>query len=148
MRRPVHKPPSRIRYEKSHPTASCRLNKETYDLLKQRLAELGNASFADFVKDALGKLQFKISKSEEDAEREKEEAKKEGYRLATKEWQICYPCSVCKKKVALEPNSIDHHRIIDIAKEKHWAHESCLWPKGKPWENKVTRPKASTTTPS
>jgi len=126
MRRPVHKPPSRIKYEKSHPTASCRLSKETYDLLKQRLAELGNASFADFVKDALGQLQFKLSKSEEDAEREREKAKKEGYNQATKDWQICYPCSSCKKKVAIEPNSVDHKRIIDFAKEHYWSHESCL----------------------
>ena len=50
----THKPPSRIRYEQSHPTVSCRLDKDTHALLKQRLEDLGGVSFADFVKDSLG----------------------------------------------------------------------------------------------
>ncbi len=60
-----HKPPARIRYEKSHPTVSCRLSKDTYDLLKQRLEDLGEVSFADFVKDSLGVLQLKIPDTKE-----------------------------------------------------------------------------------
>ncbi|MCL0056692.1 hypothetical protein M1N81_03970 [Dehalococcoidia bacterium] len=44
-----HKPPSRIRYEQSHPVLSCRLSKVDYDLLKQRLEKL-KISFATFVK--------------------------------------------------------------------------------------------------
>ena len=125
MRRPYHKPPSRVRYEQSHPTVSCRLNKETYDLLKQRLEELGGASVADFVKDALGRLQLKMPKPE-DTERIKEELKREGYNQAIEEWQIWYYCNVCKKKAFVEPNSTDHKRIIGFAKQNYWAHESCL----------------------
>jgi len=127
MRRPYHKPPSRVRYEKSHPTVSCRLNKETYDLLKQRLKELGGASVADFVKDALGRLQLKMPELE-DTERVREEAKREGYNQATKEWQIWYYCFMCEKKVTVKPNSVDHNRIIDLARKKCWSHESCLPP--------------------
>jgi len=56
----THKPPARIRYEQSHPTVSCRLDKDTHDLLKQRLEDLGGVSFAYFVKDSLGLLQLKI----------------------------------------------------------------------------------------
>ena len=125
MRKTQHKPPSRVRYEKSHPAISCRLNKETYDLLKQQLEELGGVSVAGFVKDALGRLQLKMPEPE-DTERVREEATREGYSQATREWQIWYYCNVCKKKVIVKPNSVDHKRIIGFAKQNYWAHESCL----------------------
>jgi len=70
-----HKPPSRVRYEQSHPTMSCRLDKDTHDLLKQCLEDLGGVSFADFVKDSLGLLQLKMP----DIEEIKEIASSEGY---------------------------------------------------------------------
>ena len=124
MRRPYHKPPSRVRYEKSHPTVSCRLNKETYDLLKQHLDELGGVSVADFVKDALGRLQLKMPKPEV-TERVKEESKREGYSQAIEEWQIWYYCDICKKKATVKPNSTNHKEIIDFAKRHCWMCESC-----------------------
>ena len=65
MAKATHKPPARIRYEQSHPTVSCRIDKNTYDLLKQRLEDLGEVSFADFVKDSLGLLQLKMPDIEE-----------------------------------------------------------------------------------
>ena len=52
MAKAIHKPPARVRYEQSHPTVSCRLDKDTHGLLKQRLEDLGGVSFADFVKDS------------------------------------------------------------------------------------------------
>ena len=63
MVKATHKPPARVRYEQSHPTVSCRLDKDTHGLLKQRLEDLGGVSFADFVKDSLGLLQQKMSGS-------------------------------------------------------------------------------------
>ena len=69
MVKATHKPPARIRYEQSHPTVSFRLSKDVYDLLKQRLEDLGGVSFADFVKDSLGLLQLKMPDIEEIKER-------------------------------------------------------------------------------
>ena len=65
MVKATHKPPARVRYEQSHPTLSCRLDKDTHDLLKQRLEDLGGVSFADFVKDSLGLQQAKMLDVEE-----------------------------------------------------------------------------------
>lgn len=48
------KKPSRKRYEQEHPTVSFRLDKATYRSLKEHLKGTG-CSFADFVKDALGR---------------------------------------------------------------------------------------------
>jgi predicted DNA-binding protein len=48
------KKPSRLAYEETHPTISFRLDIETHDRLKEHLKATGS-SFADFVKDALGR---------------------------------------------------------------------------------------------
>ena len=117
MVKATHKPPARIRYEQSHPTLSCRLDKDTHDLLKQRLEDLGGVSFADFVKDSLGLLQLKMP--------DVEEIKDEAYDQAAKDNQIWYYCAVCGKRINVEPNSDSHKAIIGYMKEHGWAHSSC-----------------------
>ena len=116
-----HKPPSRVRYEKSHPTVSCRIDKDTHNLLQQRLEDLGGISFADFVKDSLGLLQLKIP----DIGEIKETAWSEGYDQAEKDCQIWYFCAVCRKRMDIDPNSNSHKAIIGYMKEHGWGHASC-----------------------
>jgi len=116
-----HKPPSRVRYEQSHPTVSCRLDGDTHDLLKQRLEDLGGIAFADFVKDSLGILQLKMP----DVEEIRETASGEGYNQATEEYQIWYYCAVCGKRIDMEPNGNDHKAMIGYMKEPGWGHPSC-----------------------
>ena len=92
---------------------SCRLDKDTHGLLKQRLEDLGGVSFADFVKDSLGLLQFKMP----DIEEIKETASGEGYNQAEKDYQIRYYCAVCGKRIDINPNSDSHKAIIGYMKE-------------------------------
>ena len=120
-----HKPPSRLRYEQSHPTMSCRLDKDTHTLLKQRLEDLGSISFAAFVKNSLGLLELDTP----DIEEIKEEAGGEGYAEAIKEWQIWYFCDVCHKRIDIEPNSDAHRAIIDYMRKAGWGHIDCHDPK-------------------
>jgi len=117
MAKATHKPPARIRYEQSHPTVSCRLDKDTHALLKQRLEDLGGVSFADFVKDSLGLLQLKMP--------DVEEIKGEAYDQAKKNYQIWYYCAVCGKRINVEPDSDSHKAMIVYMKEHGWAHASC-----------------------
>ena len=91
---------------------SCRLDKDTHDLLKQRLEDLGGVSLADFVKDSLGLLQFKMP----DIEEIKETASGEGYNQAEKDYQIWYYCAVCGKRIDINPNSDSHKAIIGYIK--------------------------------
>jgi hypothetical protein len=121
MAKATHKPPARTRYEQSHPTVSCRLDKDTDALLKQRLEDLGGVSFADFVKDSLGLLQLKIP----DTAEIKETAYDEGYDQAVEDWQIWYYCAVCGKRIDMDPNNDDHKAMIDYMKEHGWGHPSC-----------------------
>lgn len=120
MAKGTHKPPSKIRYEQSHPALSCRISKDAYDLLKQRLKELG-VSFADFVKDSLGLLQLKMP----DIEEIKDTAAGEGYNQAKKDCQIWYFCNVCRKPIYMEPKGDDHKAMIGYMKEHGWGHPSC-----------------------
>ena len=117
----THKPPARIRYEQSHPTVSCRLDKDTHDLLQQRLEDLGGVSVADFVKDSLGLLQLKMP----DVEEIKEATWGEGYGQAVKNYQIYYFCNVCGKRMEMSPNDDDHKAMIGYMKEHGWGHPSC-----------------------
>jgi hypothetical protein len=121
MAKGTRKPPARIRYEQSHPTLSCRLDKDTHDLLKQRLEDLGGVSFANFVKDALGIQQAKMP----DIEEIKEQAGHEGYEQATEKCQIWYYCAVCRKRIDMSPNGNDHKAMIGYMKEHGWRHGNC-----------------------
>ncbi len=117
----THKPPARLRYEQSHPTVSCRIDRDTHALLKQRLEDLGGISFADIVNDALGLLQLKMP----DIKEIREKAYDEGYDEAKKDYQIWYYCSVCGKRIDMSPNGDSHKAMIGFMKEHGWAHASC-----------------------
>ena len=121
MVKATRKPPARIRYEESHPTVTCRLDKDTHDLLKQRLEDLGGVSFADFVKDSLGLLQLRMP----DVEEIKGTAWGEGYDQAEKDHQIWYYCAVCRERMDMSPNDDDHKEMIRYMKEHGWGHPSC-----------------------
>jgi len=116
----THKPPARIRYEQSHPTVSLRLDRDTRDLLKQRLEDLG-VSAADFIKESLGLQQAKFN----DIKEIKQTAFEEGYAQAEEDWQIWYYCAVCEKRIEISPNSNSHKAIIGYMKERGWGHRSC-----------------------
>ncbi len=58
------KPPSRVRYEESHPTVSCRVPWEVYDRLYEVMEEEGK-SFADILKIGLKVQKVKAVKKEQ-----------------------------------------------------------------------------------
>jgi len=118
MAKTTHKPPARIRYEQSHPTISFRLDRGTYDLLKQRLEDLGGVSFADFVKESLGLLHTDIKEI-------RKTAWGEGYDEAEKDWQIWYFCNICGERIDMSPNSDSHKAMIGYMKDHSWGHDSC-----------------------
>ena len=121
MAKGTRKPPARVRYEKSHPTVSCRLDGNTHALLKQRLEDLGGISFADFVKDALGLLQLRIP----DTEEIKQTAWNEGYDQAVQNYQIWYFCAECGERIDMEPDGDSHKAMIGYMEEHGWGHASC-----------------------
>jgi len=117
----THRPPSRARYEQSHPVVSCRLSRDEYDLLKQRLHDLGGVSFASFLKDALGIIKLDMR----DVQRVKEVAFQAGYEQGKQDHQIWYRCAVCRERIDLQPKSESHKAIMGFMTGAGWGHTSC-----------------------
>src|SRR5208283_3087690 len=92
--------PSRSRYEKSHPTVSCRVPKDLYDEL-ETISKKEGKSLADILKIGLGRLEEKVA----DCENARNEGLYEGYMVGFSEaeeaFKVIYPCNVCSGLVAL-----------------------------------------------
>ena len=114
-----HKPPSRIRYEQTHPTLSCRLDKQTHDLLQKRLDDAG-LSFAQFVKSQLGVLKLK----KPDIKMIEKEAYRKGYAKAVNGYRIQLLCNICGEPMTVRPKS-DLHEAIRGHLEGEWSHTNC-----------------------
>ena len=108
-----NRPPSRIRYEQTHPVIAIRVDKETAERLRA-LAEESGKSLATLIKENLD-LQ----------EGDYTEAWSKGYDEGTKEHQIWYYCDVCGKRMNVTPSSNDHKALIDYMKEHGWGHQAC-----------------------
>ncbi len=79
----AHVPPSRLRYEETHPTVSFRLRRELYEQLRATL-ERSEHSFADFVKEALGVKERTVGA-----------AYNKGYEAAREKYLVTYHCRGC-----------------------------------------------------
>jgi len=108
-----NRPPSRIRYERTHPVIAIRVDKETAERLKDLAKESGK-SLATLIKENLD-LQ----------EGEYTEAWSKGYDVGRKEHQIWYYCSVCQKRLDVEPNSDSHKAMVGYMREHGWGHLTC-----------------------
>ena len=108
-----HKPPSRIRYEKSHPVVSFRIKKEWYDELKTFLENRG-ITIADF-------FQIALKKQTEDYENAKTESYDFGVRDGAK---FDLPCCECGEPMCF---SLDEPEVKKVLEEafKNWRHINC-----------------------
>ena len=119
MAKAKHKPPSRIRYEQTHPVISIRVNKELYEKLKE-IKEMGNKSFADILKEALG-IQKRSTKGAYDR----------GYKTGLAEGQIVSlgNCPRCGKALQWDLNrENDVGLLSDLINHARYPHKEC--PKG------------------
>jgi predicted DNA binding CopG/RHH family protein len=108
-----NRPPSRIRYEKTHPVIAIRVDEETAERLKDLARESGK-SLATLIKENLD-LQ----------EDEYTEAWSKGYDEGRKKHQIWYYCAVCGKRMNMTPSGNDHKALISYMKEHGWGHQAC-----------------------
>ena len=83
MKRKPHKPPSKIKYDESHPTVSIRVKRELYDQLRD-LREHSGKSLGDILREAL-KEQTPSTKK----------AYQLGYNSAKREFAVSYKSEQC-----------------------------------------------------
>ena len=86
-----HKPPSRLRYENSHPVVSFRVKQEFYEEFV-RFLHRSNKSIGDFFLEALG-----IQQSDDDTAYQL--AYREGYLEAKKRYRVTYTCIFCRERL-------------------------------------------------
>ena len=83
MKRRTHRPPSKVRYDQTHPTVSVRVTRELYDQLED-LRERSGKSLGDILREALKQQAPSARKAYE-----------LGYNAAKREFAVSYKCSVC-----------------------------------------------------
>lgn len=133
------KPPSRVKYEKSHPTVSCRVPLALYLQLAKAGKETGT-SFAGFLKMGMGDAEAK-AKYEETVKKKarqagyracyqagyqtgKEAGYKAGFAEAKGTYLVTYECSECGK--AMEVTSEDEKAVIaEFMYDQGWHHTTC-----------------------
>jgi len=114
------KPPSRVKFERSHPTISCRVSLETYNLLNKGRQEEG-WSFADMLRAGLGGLRTESRRLEEIRDR----AYRQGYREAETRFKVAYACWACGKLIAIESREAKQS-AAQYMRDHGWAHVECL----------------------
>ena len=107
------KPPSRIRYEQSHPTIACRASRELYDELNKVRVNSGK-SFADILKEGLGKQEATVGEA---YKRGYAEGSQDGKRNALSGLPLGH-CSICGKGLVWDLNSAEDKRLILKAIDK------------------------------
>lgn len=116
----MHKPPSRIRYELSHPMISLRLAKHLKEMLD---TAKGDESYPVFVKRLFVESAEKLNKAAIETAIKK--GRSEGFEDAKNVYVIWYFCAKGGEKIIMKPNSDDHKAMIKYMKEQGWGHQSC-----------------------
>jgi hypothetical protein len=118
----THKPPSRERYEKSHPTVSCRVPKELYDQLA-RIKNREEKSFADILKSGLEKIDSFKKQLSEMSKKSYDEGYQKGYTDAEGLYKVMYHCYKCKQPMVVDRS--EEKVVIDRFMSEKWAHDQC-----------------------
>ena len=120
----ARQPPSRVRYEKAHPTVTVRVDRQLYEELK-KLKESSGQSVAGVLKIGLGKAQAAESKAYRrgysDGSRE---GYSTGYEEAQEEFEVVYPCSVCGNPLSITHQS-EKEAAARFMQEGGWRHAEC-----------------------
>ena len=117
MARKRHVPPSRRRYEESHPTISVRVPRELHDRLVQ-LKQRSGKSVADVVREALD-----VQTPSVDQAYHRGHAK--GFTTAEQWYRVDYRCCVCGGTLTIEGKE-DKEAAARLMREEGWAHRSCI----------------------
>jgi len=113
MKKKKHQPPSRIRYNKTHPTVSIRVSRDLYDELKD-LREKSGKSLGDILREALSKQAPSANK-----------AFQRGFDKARRQFVVTYRCSRCGGIIEVTNNQ-EKQEIADYMRSEGWLHTSCL----------------------
>lgn len=124
MGKHTRKPPSRIRYEETHPVVSCRVPRITYDLIQQ-VKETQGRSLGDMLRIGMGTLKVQFQNEDEIRKEAYAEGHDDGFDEAEQKFKVAYPCSVCGGIVVLESEN-EKKAASKYMQEHRWSHSRCL----------------------
>ncbi len=111
--RRAHRPPSRIRYDQTHPVLGTRVSRRDYDAVKAFQAKNG-WSFATFVRVALKRESSKY-----------DTAWKTGFSAAKRKYAVYYACSVCGGLIPITTQE-EAQVAIEAMQRAQWGHGQCV----------------------
>jgi len=124
MTKELRKPPSRIKYEQTHPTVSCRVPRGVYEKLRIATDKEGK-SFADILKIGLGIVESRAKKEEEVRKAARADGYEKGYAEAMRCYLVSFPCSVCGEEIEVVDEETKQ-AVRQYMQEHGWQHgESC-----------------------
>jgi len=116
-----HIPPSREKYETSHPVISFRITKSLKDSLHTLQKETGE-SYSTILKRLLEDNKDLI---EDVGKKRYKKGYKQGYSHAITDFGIYYTCNSCNKISYVKAHSDKHKEIIHYAKTHNWICNVC-----------------------
>lgn len=124
MAKSRRKSPSRVRYEESHPTVSCRVPKEVYDRL-WAVKEAEGLSFTDILKVGLGLLEACEEKEADILKKGHALGYRKGHAEAKSLYQVTYPCKVCGGTLTVTTRE-EKEAVRQYMREHGWGHSQCI----------------------
>jgi len=113
MPKKKHQPPARIKYDKTHPVISIRVDKYVKGKLDE-IKQMSGKSVGDVVREAI--------------DVQAESAKKPynlGYAKAKDTYGVWFRCSVCGGSILIDTEG-EKKAAAQCMEEHEWAHGSCL----------------------
>jgi len=105
-------PPSKIKYDKSHPTISIRVSQDLKEQLDE-IREKSGKSIGDILREAVG-VQGESVK----------DAWTRGHSLAKSKYGVWYKCSVCGGNILIESDNEKKAAAI-FMRQNGWQHGKC-----------------------
>ena len=107
-----HKPPSRVRYEASHPTVTVRLSAEAHKRLL-KLCQTTGKSPADVMREAVGVQEVSAGS-----------AYQKGFQTAMALYAVKWKCRVCGRDITVT-SELATKKLAQRPAEVGWIHGDC-----------------------
>ena len=119
-----HIPPSRVRYEKSHPVVSCRVKISERDRIEV-VKQADGKSNTDILLLGLELAEPQVKKAEQLKKQALDDGYKKGFAAAKARYVVNYPCSVCGKMISAT-SANEKVVMSEHMQELKWAHGECV----------------------
>ncbi len=114
-------PPSRVRYEATHPNVTSRVDRETYDQLKT-LKETTGQSAAEVLKVGLGKVKAVAGDA---YDKGREDGYVKGFEDARTRYQVTFYCARCRRRHLAVTSDEQKEDVANLMYKAGWYDPAC-----------------------